>query len=191
MRALLFVLILVGLPVPAAVAAQLYLAPLDRAEWVSHRSEVGCHLVHEIPLFGFAILTHRGPAESFLSIYSDNPPLESQSAMLFSRAPHYVRQTAYRDLQHVRVKSDREIFHLNHRTTQRVLSELYDGRMVGLRLDAWWRDGQAEVALSNVGFRTALLEHQACVAAMSETDPAVLHAEREDLVTMGYAAIAF
>ncbi len=191
LRSCVALLALVPAVAGAAAAPQLYLASWDRSEWHSVASEDGCHLMHEIPHFGLALISQRAPGDSMLSVFTENPPTQADIADVFSRTPPHWDDPAERYLQTVRVEADRRIFHLGHHSTQRIVAELAEGRTVGMRFRAWWRDSDAEVALSNVGFRDAHRAYLSCLAERSGNRPESLHASEDTLAAMGYAAVAF
>jgi outer membrane protein OmpA-like peptidoglycan-associated protein len=118
--------------------------------------------------FGSAVFEQNAGQALRFYLYSPANPLAKGQAVLTSQAPRWNPDLADDELGLVNVLEGSHPVELESAMANRLVAELYAGKSPRFLRRAWYAQGQAvEVAMSSVAFRSAYVEYQQCLSALS------------------------
>ena len=151
--------------------AELFMAPLVRAEWHVERSLLNCRLRQTVPRYGDAVFeTLAGGRRSF-QLRTDNNPMVEGAAELTAAAPLWNPRRKPIALGTVTIQAGKVPLRLDDDAADRVLESLRNGLvpqfMRPLQASGDPEASMAWLGLSPVNFLPAYRPYQACVAQLS------------------------
>ncbi len=169
---LLMLLILVSFMVfskTAQAGQRRYQAEIDESAWEYKGNELGCHLSHEIPLFGKASFSSEAgrPNLDFQLVVSRNQPQEFVKASLRSEAPEWRPRDDQKFIDDIELTPSDSILEFSHDRAWRILSELEQGYHPAFYYSDWIDSHDiVKVALSNVRFQNTYKDFLGCIGGL-------------------------
>lgn len=140
---------------------------LDAGGWRADTSVFACELSHSVPHYGAAVFATRAGERSQFHLSAQSSRMQSGKAALLARSPVWMEQSVVVDLGEVAVEQGLRPVVLAAAPTERMLSELYNGRELIFARDAWYGDQRpTEVTITTVGFRTAYERYLQCLSGL-------------------------
>ena len=141
---------------------------MDEALWETDSAVLRCQLSQPIPAFGSAVFEQNAGQALRFYLYSPANPLAKGQAVLTSQAPRWNPDLADDELGLVNVLEGSQPIELESAMANRLVAELYAGKSPRFLRRAWYAQEEAvEVAMSSVAFRSAYVEYQQCLSALS------------------------
>lgn len=155
----------------AEVVTREYSNDLHTPAWVSTKSAMACHLSQKIPLYGEIIFSHRADDKILGNVWVFNPPERNGYARLYSIPPEWKSFKPSLDLGRIAFMSHQRPFAFNHQMARRLMKELELGNWPTIYYEDWQDSlDDIKVAISPVGFRKVIKEHQKCIASLDPID---------------------
>ena len=165
-------LVLLSWGLSAAARAELFMAPLARAEWQVERSLLQCQLRQTVPRYGDALFETLAGGKRSFTLRSERNPMREGPAELIAAAPSWnpVRQSV--ELGIVTINAGTVPLRLDDAVADRLLEALRSGLvpqfMRPLQADTGGDEPAiAWLGLSPVNFLPAYRQYQLCVAALA------------------------
>ncbi len=156
---------------PRADAQQVFRADWHTAQWHAFEGRSGCHLVHEVPGKGVALLSHRADRRQIISFFASHPPREELRGDLYIANAQWGAER--RDhVEPVRVHPDDRTLRFSQRTTHRIVDALRNGRQPLIRYNNWYSDDAVEVGLTPAMFTAAYRNYLECIDRRDRIDVA-------------------
>lgn len=140
---------------------------LDEGGWQANTSVFECALEHRVPYYGKAVFKTRAGEASQFYLQADSSRLKTGQAALLAESPPWLEQYRRVDLGYIPVKQGLKPIELNSRYTERMLTELYDGRQLRITRRPWYgAEVSTRLSITTVGFRSAYGRYQDCLAGL-------------------------
>lgn len=164
------VAVLAGLVVAgAAQAQQTHRLDPHQAQWHAFEGRSGCHIAHEIPGQGVALITRRNEGGLHVSFFAHHPPRSEAEGELYIAQPAWGGPERAR-VEPVRIHPDARTVRFSQRTSQRLLEALRDGREPRIRYEPPHSGEPVEIGLTPAAFQYALEQHRECIDRHQRVD---------------------
>ena len=147
-----------------------YQPALHEASWESSSSRLQCRLEQEIPNYGRAQFVRTAGLSTRLHIHADHGASSRLEAELHSEPTAWMHGGQSQRLGKVKRRRGLTPFSFNSKMSNRLISELEQGRLPTLRYSEQAAGGKVKLALSSINFRPALEEFRRCNAALIQID---------------------
>ncbi|MFP4648470.1 MAG: OmpA family protein [Halorhodospira sp.] len=142
---------------------------VHRAQWHTFEGRTGCHIAHEIPGQGVALISHRHDGSEYLSFFANRPPREEVHGELHIANPPWGVETRER-VEPIRLHPHPRTIRFSQRTTQRLLEALRDGREPRIRYERAYSDDRIAIGFTPAAFQQALEQYRACINRHERVD---------------------
>jgi len=139
------------------------------AQWHAFEGRSGCHMAHEIPGKGVALISYRHDSRQYLSFFTNRPPREEIEGDLYIGQPAWGGDRR-RHVESVRLHPEERTLRFSRQTTQRLLDALRDGREPQIRYEAAYSGDLVEIGLTPAAFQRALGHYRECIARHERVD---------------------
>lgn len=157
----------------AADASQVYRNDPHRAQWHAFEGRSGCHLVHELPQAGVALISYRhADGRQYLSFFARRPPRKELEGTLYIAPPPWGGGGRQR-VEPLRVHPSPRTVRFSRQTTQRLLEALRNGREPQIRYTPSYSDRPVTIALTPAAFRPAHRQYLGCIDRQERVDAGV------------------
>ena len=154
---------------PRADAQQVYRADFHTAQWHAFEGRSGCHLIHEVPGKGVALLSHRTDRRQFISFFANSPPREELTGDLYIANAEW-RPERRSHVEPIRLHPDARTARFSQRTTFRIVDALRNGRAPLIRYRNWYSDDAVEIGLTPAHFNAAYRNYLGCINRRDRVD---------------------
>ncbi len=157
----------------ASDSSRVHRSDTHRAQWHAFEGRSGCHLVHELPQAGVALISYRhADSRQYLSFFARRPPRQELEGTLYIAPPPWGGGERQR-VEPLRVHPSSRTFRFSRRTTQRLLEALRSGREPQIRYTPSYSDRPVTIALTPAAFGPAHRQYLACIDRQERVDAGV------------------
>ena len=161
---------LMAFSLSASASFKRFEAPVDESQWQFNGNPLGCHLNHDIPLYGRAEFSKAAGKKEVLSFnldYRRHQVAKNTFADVRAVAPSWQPNAASRELGKVKLSSGKYIIKSRDTASWKLLNELEVGRFpTFMYQDFEQLEDQVSVALNTVGFRAEYDKFLDCLASL-------------------------
>lgn len=164
--------LLVGLAMLAEasqVSSISYSNAINESSWDASSSVFECRLEHQVPVFGSAVFITRAGEKSKFHLNALSAKFDAGQAAVYSKSPIWKKNSTVEDLGMVPVKRGTRPMWLGTKNTEKMLSELNEGKEIEFVRRAWFEKkggSSVRLSLSNIGFREEYRQYLNCLTGL-------------------------
>ncbi len=152
-----------------AQSDQTFRADPHSARWHAFEGRSGCHIAHEVPNQGVALISYRKDGRQYLSFFADRPPRNEQRGDLYIGLPPWAGDERTH-VEPVRLHDAERTIRFSQRTSQRLIAALRSGQEPQIRYPAGYSGETQWVGLSPAAFQHAHQVYRACIQRHERVD---------------------